>query len=210
MRVFHKLMAMTLATLMLGSMAVSPAFATDTDFTVTGTDSTTLVKSQSPGVENPTKSASNSTTIHASTTTDGVEPSTKTYAAYGITYTVVIPQSITLEPSNKNAGSGNYAKDFDITATGNIGTALELTVTPDSSVSLTASGYAKDNATCSITKKTGNNYYSRDDLLKTKSDTDLTVVGTTTTYTASADLTPGDYNGYMDVSIKLDYTATHS
>jgi hypothetical protein len=200
MRFLNRLTAIAMASLMVTGMSATVAFADN--YSVTGSSSTTLVTSQS-GSSTATKTDTNSTKVYASTTSSGETGSTP--SDYGIEYTVVIPQTVHLMKSSK--GSGTYTQTFDITSKGDIGLAQTLTVTPDATVMLAGSGYASGAADvdCSVTTTTSgaSQSYSRADLTKTKSAADKTVVGTTTNYTATAELTPGDWAGYMDVTITL-------
>jgi hypothetical protein len=202
MKIFKKCVALGIATVAMANM-MGVAWADDNTYSVTSsTASTSLVDSNV---------SSTGTKVYASTTSSGEAKTGDecTPEAYGITYTVVIPQTIHLENATADGvGTGTYEKDIVITATGDIGEAQALTVVPEATtdsdtntitpgtVQLTGSGYAKGAvATCTIGAETSDTMYRlRDELLKS---------GTTYTYPASAELTPGDWVGYMDVDIAL-------
>ena len=99
-------------------------------------------------------------------------------------YTLVIPQSVTLEGS----GSGTYSADFDVKVKGDIGTTKSVTV-KTTAPTMTRKGSSDKTATVTAPKEK----WSRDDAL----------AETTSTYTVNADLTPGTWSGTMTFNCSL-------
>jgi hypothetical protein len=147
--------------------------------------------------------------VYAYTTADGNYSSEA--ADYGISYVVTIPQFVHLVNADGNTvgGSGTYQQNFDFCVSGEIGYAQTLSVVPvlDDKGQITLSGHGFALGTdvpCTVvvtgTAPTvdGVTYkqeqsYSRQDLLDSSH----------TNYTASAELSPGAWQGTMDVEISL-------
>jgi hypothetical protein len=176
----------------------SPA-STNT-FSVTGPNSTTT------GSE---EQVADDTVIYAYTTATG-EYSDKA-SDYGIQYTVTIPQFVHLtnKDGSDKGGSGTYTQTFNFQVEGDIGYAQTLSVVPvldsNNQVELTGYGFAfGTSAKCTVgltsspTAESGvtfvqSNVYNRQNLLDKVS----------TNYSASAQLSPGAWQGTMDVDIQL-------
>jgi hypothetical protein len=199
MKRLQKALATSLAVMLMGTLSTA-TWADDTTNTITN------------------KSTTN---VHGSTTVDGLAKTGDelTPDAYGIYYTVVIPQTVHLTKEDGTAGEGDYSSTFTISATGDIGEGQALVVIPApttdaesgkttiGTVELAGSGYARGTAECKIGTNTPNTlkaYYDRYDLLLADEVDGKEEDGASTEYEAyAADLTPGDWTGYMDVDIAL-------
>jgi hypothetical protein len=230
MKKFKRLTALALATVMVASVSTTVAFAEDSQqsdtnwyvkgytggylsnvLSTTGSSAALYVSSDVDGSygssETITKTGDETkgVKVYASTTDDGDAITDGTAADYGISYTVIIPQSIHLVKGSK--GTGTYSQTFDIAVLGDIGTAQTLTVVPgrmedtgfeSGVVTLKGSKFASGTVNCKVatTAENASQSYSRDDLISANL--------TATNYTATADLTPGDWVGYMEVNITLE------
>jgi hypothetical protein len=136
-----------------------------------------------------------STTIKADNEEEGIDTSNS--ANYGVHYTVTIPQRIHLVNVNGSevGGEGVYQQTFSINVVGDLGEAQKLVVTPEKEVTLAGSGFATGEKPCTIALTSGNETYLRSDI--------VTDGGCTVSYIATAELTPGAWQGWMDVSIAL-------
>jgi hypothetical protein len=126
----------------------------------------------------------------------------KNPANYGVTYSVTIPQKVHL--TNASGGAGTYTQAFDIVVKGLIGENQTLSAVADKTVTLTGTGFATGTKTCtvSITKaSTGDTseVYTYANGLNAATGG----AGRTLTYGATADLTPGAWDGTMNVAITL-------
>jgi hypothetical protein len=131
----------------------------------------------------------------------------KNPANYGVTYTVTIPQRIHLINSKGNTygSSGTYTQAFEISAKGLIGENQQIAIVAEKSGTLTGTGFATGTKAYVVAKtsETTENGYTYANGLNGVEGSKYTV-----NYTATADLTPGSWQGWMDVSIALQEKGT--
>ena len=118
-------------------------------------------------------------------------------------YTLVIPQSVTLV--KESAGTGTYSKDFPVLVKGDIAEAATITVTEDGTTTLKNQLNTEKTATITNTGKT---VWSGSEVREGMLEDGTGLTGTPKTWSASAILTPGTWSGPMTYKVVLsDSTA---
>ena len=124
--------------------------------------------------------------------------STTVTATVGSSYSIIVPQAITLENEAGGNGSGTYTNTFNVTVKGDIGEnqTVKVTATPPT---MTCSGAAGVAATFEDGYKTE---WSR---------AEATGTGTAAAYTVKAvDLTPGSWSGTAMFNCSLETVSSSS